>query len=191
MTMSYMTFLVAKYLWNVGEIAMFDPPLRGASHAFREGRSRRLTMRGRSKRNDDALIVSQPQSRDRSACEVSRYPDSRYTKSGRTAANVRFGSFCDIGATLAEVRFVAHSGHRRQLTSAKGHEQLIREQCSPHRRCTLQGKIPEPTMRAGLIAGFVTIMLLTTGVVVAETSMSEQNVPKGREAFGRWHKDRP
>src|SRR6478672_3350394 len=53
------------------------------------------------------------------------------------------------------------------------------------------GKIPEPTMRAGLIAGFVTIMLLTTGVVVAETSMSEQNVPKGREAFGRWHKDRP
>ena len=45
-------------------------------------------------------------------------------------------------------------------------------------------------MRAGLIAGFVTIMLLTTGVVVAETSMSEQNVLKGREAFGGWHKDR-
>ena len=44
-------------------------------------------------------------------------------------------------------------------------------------------------MRAGLIAGFVTIMLLTTGVVVAETSMSEQNVLKGREAFGGWHKD--
>jgi glucose/arabinose dehydrogenase len=46
-------------------------------------------------------------------------------------------------------------------------------------------------MRAGLIAGFVTIMLFTTGVVVAETSMSEQNVLKGREAFGGWHKDRP
>ena len=46
-------------------------------------------------------------------------------------------------------------------------------------------------MRAGLIAGFVTIMLFTTGVVVAETSMSERNVLKGREAFGGWHKDRP
>ena len=46
-------------------------------------------------------------------------------------------------------------------------------------------------MRAGLIAGFVTIILFTTGVVVAETSMSEQNVLKGREAFGGWHKDRP
>jgi hypothetical protein len=44
------------------------------------------------------------------------------------------------------------------------------------------GKIPEPTMRAGLIAGFVTIILFTTGVVVAETSMSEQDVLKGREA---------
>jgi hypothetical protein len=53
------------------------------------------------------------------------------------------------------------------------------------------GKIPEPTMRAGLIAGFVTIILFTTGVVVAETSMSEQNVLKGREAFGGWQKDRP
>jgi hypothetical protein len=38
-------------------------------------------------------------------------------------------------------------------------------------------------MRAGLIAGFVTIILFTTGVVVAETSMSEQNVLKGRETF--------
>ena len=46
-------------------------------------------------------------------------------------------------------------------------------------------------MRAGLIAGFVTIMLFTTGVVVAETRMSERNVLKGREAFGDWHKDRP
>ena len=46
-------------------------------------------------------------------------------------------------------------------------------------------------MRAGLIAGFVTIILFTTGVVVAETSMSEQNVLKGREAFGGWHKNRP
>src|SRR6478672_3982181 len=46
-------------------------------------------------------------------------------------------------------------------------------------------------MRAGLIAGFVTILLFTTGVVVAETSMSEQNVLKGRQAFGGWHKDRP
>ena len=46
-------------------------------------------------------------------------------------------------------------------------------------------------MRAGLIAGFVTIILFTTGVVVAETSMSEQNVLKGREAFGGWHKHRP
>ena len=46
-------------------------------------------------------------------------------------------------------------------------------------------------MRAGLIAGFVTIILFSTGVVVAETSMSEQNVLKGREAFGGWHKDRP
>ena len=45
-------------------------------------------------------------------------------------------------------------------------------------------------MRAGLIAGFV-IMLFTSGVVVAETSMSERNVLKGREAFGDWHKDRP
>ena len=39
-------------------------------------------------------------------------------------------------------------------------------------------------MRAGLIAGFVTILLFTTGVVVAETRMSEQKVLKGREAFG-------
>ena len=46
-------------------------------------------------------------------------------------------------------------------------------------------------MRAGLIAGFVMIILFTTGVVVAETSMSGQNVLKGREAFGGWHKDRP
>ena len=46
-------------------------------------------------------------------------------------------------------------------------------------------------MRAGLIAGFVTIILFSTGVVVAETSMSEQNVLKGREAFGGWQKDRP
>ena len=46
-------------------------------------------------------------------------------------------------------------------------------------------------MRAGLIAGFVTIILFSTGVVVAETSMSEQNVLKVREAFGGWHKDRP
>ena len=46
-------------------------------------------------------------------------------------------------------------------------------------------------MRAGLIAGFLTIILATTGVVVAETSMSEQNVLKEREAFGGWHKDRP
>src|SRR6478672_12884070 len=45
-------------------------------------------------------------------------------------------------------------------------------------------------MRAALIAGFVTILLFTTGVV-AETSMSEQNVLKGRGAFGGWHKDRP
>src|SRR4029077_5557517 len=75
--------------------------------------------------------------------------------------------------------------------SEKCHKQLTRELCSPHRRWTLQGKIPEPTMRAGLIAGFVTIILFTTGVVVAETSMSEQNVLKGREAFGGWHKARP
>jgi glucose/arabinose dehydrogenase len=53
------------------------------------------------------------------------------------------------------------------------------------------GKIPEPTMRAGLIAGFVTMMLFTTGVVVAETRMSERNILKGHEAFGGWHKDRP
>ena len=46
-------------------------------------------------------------------------------------------------------------------------------------------------MRAGLTAGFVTIILFTTGVVVAETSTSEQNVLKGREAFGGWQKDRP
>ena len=46
-------------------------------------------------------------------------------------------------------------------------------------------------MRAGIIAGFVTIILFTTGVVVAETSMNERNVLKGREAFGDWHKDRP
>jgi len=46
-------------------------------------------------------------------------------------------------------------------------------------------------MRAGLIAGFVTMMLFTTGVVVAETRMSERNVLKGHEAFGGWHKDRP
>ena len=46
-------------------------------------------------------------------------------------------------------------------------------------------------MRAGLIAGFVTIILFSTGVVVAETSMSEQNVLKVREAFGGWHRDRP
>ena len=59
-TMSYTTFLVAKYRWNVGEIAMFDPPLRGASHAFRESRSRRLTMRGCSKRN--VIIRSSPPS---------------------------------------------------------------------------------------------------------------------------------
>ena len=39
-------------------------------------------------------------------------------------------------------------------------------------------------MRAGLIAGFVTIILFTTGVVAAETSMSEQNVLKGREQDG-------
>ena len=45
-------------------------------------------------------------------------------------------------------------------------------------------------MRAGLIAGFV-ILLFTSGVVVAETSISERNVLKGREAFGDWHKDRP
>ena len=45
-------------------------------------------------------------------------------------------------------------------------------------------------MRAGLIAGFV-IMVFTSGVVVAETSMSERNILKGREAFGDWHKDRP
>ena len=42
-------------------------------------------------------------------------------------------------------------------------------------------------MRAGLIAGFVMIILFTTGVVVAETSMSGQNVLKGREAFGDLH----
>ena len=46
-------------------------------------------------------------------------------------------------------------------------------------------------MRAGLTAGFVTIILFTSGVVVAETSTSEQNVLKGREAFGGWEKDRP
>ena len=46
-------------------------------------------------------------------------------------------------------------------------------------------------MRAELIACFVTLMLFTTGVVVAETRMSERNVLKGREAFGGWHKDRP
>ena len=40
-------------------------------------------------------------------------------------------------------------------------------------------------MRAGLIAGFVTIILFTTGVVVAQTSMSEQNVLKGREDIRR------
>ena len=44
-------------------------------------------------------------------------------------------------------------------------------------------------MRAELIACFVTLMLFTTGVVVAETRMSERNVLKGREAFGGWHKD--
>jgi hypothetical protein len=46
-------------------------------------------------------------------------------------------------------------------------------------------------MRAGLIAGFVTIILFTTGVVFAETSMSEQNILKGREAFGGWQKNPP
>ena len=46
-------------------------------------------------------------------------------------------------------------------------------------------------MRAGLIAGFVTIVLFSTGVVVAETRMSERNVLKGRGAFSDWHKDRP
>ena len=46
-------------------------------------------------------------------------------------------------------------------------------------------------MRAGLTAGFVTIIIVTSGVVLAETSMSEQNVLKGREAFGDWQKDRP
>src|SRR5262249_16270236 len=56
--------------------------------------------------------------------------------------------------------------------------------------------ISEPTMRAALIAGFVTIILFTSGVVVAETSISEQNVLKGHNAFGqyafdRWQKDKP
>jgi hypothetical protein len=46
-------------------------------------------------------------------------------------------------------------------------------------------------MRAGLTAGFVTIIIFTSGVLLAETSTSEQNVLKGREAFGGWQKDRP
>ena len=46
-------------------------------------------------------------------------------------------------------------------------------------------------MRAGLIAGFVTIILFTTGVVVAETNTNDQNALKGRGAFGDWQKDRP
>jgi glucose/arabinose dehydrogenase len=52
-------------------------------------------------------------------------------------------------------------------------------------------KIPGTMMRAVLTAGFVTIVLFTSGLVVAETSMSEQDVLKGREAFGDWQKDRP
>ena len=41
---------------------------------------------------------------------------------------VRFGSFGDIGATLAEVRFVSHSGPitRRQLTSPQCHYRRLR-----------------------------------------------------------------
>jgi glucose/arabinose dehydrogenase len=46
-------------------------------------------------------------------------------------------------------------------------------------------------MRAGLIACFVTIILCTSGFVLAETNTSEQNVLKGHEAFGGWQKDRP
>jgi len=46
-------------------------------------------------------------------------------------------------------------------------------------------------MRAGLTAGFVTIIIVTSGVVLAETSISVQNVLKGGEAFGDWQKDRP
>jgi glucose/arabinose dehydrogenase len=46
-------------------------------------------------------------------------------------------------------------------------------------------------MRAGLSAGLVTIILFTCDVVVAQTSMSEQNVLKGHEAFGGWQKDKP
>jgi glucose/arabinose dehydrogenase len=46
-------------------------------------------------------------------------------------------------------------------------------------------------MRAGLTAGLVMIILFTGGVVRAETSTSEQNVLKGREALGDWQKDKP
>jgi glucose/arabinose dehydrogenase len=46
-------------------------------------------------------------------------------------------------------------------------------------------------MRAGLSAGFVTIVLFTSGVLLAATSTSEQNVLKGHEAFGGWQKDKP
>ena len=48
----------------------------------------------------------------RKSCMESRAP--------MQSQKVRYGSFCDIGAALAEVRFVPYSGRiaRRQLTSA-------------------------------------------------------------------------
>jgi hypothetical protein len=46
-------------------------------------------------------------------------------------------------------------------------------------------------MRAGLTAAFVAIIFVTSGVLLAETSMSDHNVLKGLEAFGGWQRDRP
>jgi glucose/arabinose dehydrogenase len=46
-------------------------------------------------------------------------------------------------------------------------------------------------MRAGLTAALVTITFVTSGVLLAATSTSEQNVLKGHEAFGGWQKDKP
>src|SRR5262249_28732440 len=88
----------------------------------------------------------------------------------------------------------------RQSCRSRSTATLWRRPCQ--QRHTERGAaIPEPTMRAALIAGFVTIILFTSGVVVAETSISEQNVLKGHNAFGqyafgqyafdRWQKDKP
>ena len=46
-------------------------------------------------------------------------------------------------------------------------------------------------MRAGLTAALVTITFVNSGVILAATSTSEQNVLKGHEAFGGWQKDKP